>query len=309
MTSLTSRATIMRTRPAAGKHDAAFTMIELLIVIGIIAILIALLLPAIQSAREQARRIQCTKNLMQIGVALGNYASTHKVFPPGVVNDKGPITNLPKGYHFGWAVQILPFLEQPAIYREFDFNQSVYAPRNDTARSHRSQSFLCPSDPTYGITSYAACHHDVEAAIDRDNHGVFFLNSRISYDDLSDGPACTIFVGEMRTPPGLGWAIGTSASLRNAGTPINSADPLSSLISTPGLRNPMAIDPAVIKSLIDAGLVPPMFVGGYRSYHPGGANFLFGDGSVRFLKERMSQSVYRSLAHRADGNLISDDEF
>src|SRR5438445_10225759 len=103
----------MRRRPA-------FTMIELLVVIAIIAILIGILLPAVQSAREMARRVQCTNNLLQLGIALGNYASTHGVLPPGVVNDKGPILNRPQGYHHGWAVQILPFIERGNVYRRFD---------------------------------------------------------------------------------------------------------------------------------------------------------------------------------------------
>ena len=135
----------MRNEPTCRPHEPGFTVIELLLVVGIIAVLISLLLPAVQSARENARRVQCSKNLMQIGVALANYASTHKVFPPGVVNEKGPISNFPVGYHFGWAVQILPYLEQTPVYREFDFSQSVYAQRNDTAREHKIASFLCPS--------------------------------------------------------------------------------------------------------------------------------------------------------------------
>src|SRR4051794_30989678 len=98
----------------------AFTLIELLVVIAIIAILIALLLPAIQSSREMARRVQCSNNLLQLGVALGHYASTHQVLPPGVVNQTGPILNLPNGYHVGWAVQILPFLEQKSVHRRFN---------------------------------------------------------------------------------------------------------------------------------------------------------------------------------------------
>ena len=115
----------------------------------------------------------------------------------------------------------MPYLEQTPIYREFDFAQSVYAPRNDTARGHRISSFLCPSAGWNGLTSYAACHHDVEAPIAADNHGVFFLNSRISYDDISDGPAYTILVGEFITghSRGLGWAVGTMSSLRNTGAP------------------------------------------------------------------------------------------
>ncbi len=112
-----------------------FTLIELLLVIGIIAVLISLLLPAIQAARENARRVQCQKNLGQIGLALAQYASSHRVFPPGVVDEKGPISNLPVGYHYGWAAQILPELEAPAIYHELNFALSVYDESNDTARA------------------------------------------------------------------------------------------------------------------------------------------------------------------------------
>jgi prepilin-type processing-associated H-X9-DG protein len=304
-----------RTIPSRGGRDStrprvAFTIIELLMVIGVIAMLIAILLPAIQSSRELARRAQCTNNLLQIGTALGSYASTHSVLPPGVVNDKGPISNVPVGYHFGWAVQILPFFDQPAIFHQFDFSQSVYAPSNDTARGHRIASFLCPSCPIYGLMSYAACHNDVEAPIDAGNHGVFYLNSRTRYDDITDGPAFTIFVGEYATTPGPGWAVGTSATLRNAGTPINEVDPLEqSLLGTSGISLYRPLDTTTWNNLIAEGKVSAGRVGGFRSYHKEGSNFLFGDGSVRYLQDRIDPDVYRSLAHRADGNLISADEF
>ena len=293
-----------------------FTLLELLLVVGIIAVLISLLLPAVQSARENARRVQCTKNLMQIGLALANYASAHQVLPPGVVNDKGPISNMPSGYHYGWAVHILPFLQQPLIYREFDFSQSVYAARNDTARGHKMDVFLCPSDGwnrNNGSTSYAGCHHDVEAPIAADNHGVFFLNSHIAYDDISDGPAFTILVGEFKAGgPSLGWAVGTMSSLRNTGFPINYDDPVSKLNQNGG--NTVALsgrvsDPSELVVLIKDGTLPAGHVGGFSSNHPGGSNFLFGDGSVRYLSQKIRTSVYRSLGNRADGNLISSDEF
>ena len=100
---------------------------------------------------------------MQIGIALANYASTHRVFPPGVVNDKGPISNMPVGYHFGWAAQILPYLEQAAIYRQFNFKQSVYADANMTARGIALHVYIVPREHAAGPMSYAACHHDVEA--------------------------------------------------------------------------------------------------------------------------------------------------
>src|SRR5579885_1981406 len=100
-----------------------FTLIEMLTVIAIIFVLITLLLPAVQATRELSRANHCRNNLLQLGLALGNYHSTHGVLPPGVVNEKGPISNLPNGYHVGWAVQILPFIEQANLYRRVDFRQ------------------------------------------------------------------------------------------------------------------------------------------------------------------------------------------
>ena len=145
-----------RYRPGKDRCDrTAFTVIELLVVIAVIAILIALLLPAIQSTRsspgERSARTTCSRS-----PRLSGYTSAHGVFPPGVVNDRGPITNVPVGYHFGWAVQILPFFDQPAISHQFNFAESVYSPSNETARGHRIASFHCPSCPIYGPMSYAA---------------------------------------------------------------------------------------------------------------------------------------------------------
>ena len=83
---------------------------------------------------------------MQLGIALGNYASTHSVFPPGVVNDKGPIVNLPTGYHHSWVVQILPFIGQDNVYRHIDLRQGVYEPSNLTAVGVSISTLNCPSD-------------------------------------------------------------------------------------------------------------------------------------------------------------------
>jgi prepilin-type N-terminal cleavage/methylation domain-containing protein/prepilin-type processing-associated H-X9-DG protein len=297
-------------RGADPRQDRGFTLIELLLVIAIISILISLLLPAIQSSREIARKLQCSKNLMQIGLALGNYTSSHKVFPPGVVNPTGPISNLPSGYHFGWEARILPFLELTPIYNRLNFLDSVYDPSNDTARTHHIQIYLCPSDANLTLTSYAACHHDVEAPIAADNHGVFYLNSRVSYDDITDGPAYTILAGEfLGQSYSLGWAVGTRSSLRNTGSPVNATTPIA-VPTTSGFRAAKeAVELDELKRMIDAGQIPLSFVGGFSSHHTGGANFLLGDGSVRFLTERIRASVYRSLGHRGDGNLISSDDF
>jgi prepilin-type N-terminal cleavage/methylation domain-containing protein/prepilin-type processing-associated H-X9-DG protein len=289
----------------------AFTLIELMIVVGIIAVLIALLLPAIQSAREQARRTQCFNNLLQLGLAMNNYASTHSVLPPGVVNDKGPIVDLPAGYHHGWVVQILPYIGQNNVYRRFNMSASVYAATNFTARGVAISTLVCPSSPNRGTTTnYAGCHHDKEAPIAADNHGVLYLNSHVRFDDITDGPAQTILIGEIREsdPSNLGWASGTSATLRNTGHPLNTP------LSTQALFNnmPQLTDDeriAAVSKMSEEGILPIDFVGGFSSFHPLGSNFVFCDGSVRFVVKTINQHVFQLLGHRADGETISADAF
>ncbi|MBC7965379.1 MAG: DUF1559 domain-containing protein [Fuerstia sp.] len=112
----------MRYLPAnPNRHLRGFTMLELLIVIAIIAILIALLLPAVQQARENARRVQCQNNLVQLGVALQHYNQTFSVLPPGCVNETGPILADSQGYRLGWIAQILPQLGQDALWNQINF--------------------------------------------------------------------------------------------------------------------------------------------------------------------------------------------
>src|SRR3954454_6204440 len=145
-----------------------FTLIELLVVIAIISVLISLLLPAVQAAREAARRVQCVNNLMQLGIALQNYESSHEILPPGVIDPSGPIMNVPRGYHAGWMLQLLPFLEQRSLARRYDDGPGVYAGANLTVRKAMINTFLCPSDggahrrnaDAVALNSYAACHHD-----------------------------------------------------------------------------------------------------------------------------------------------------
>src|SRR6188472_1426796 len=107
-----------------------FTLIELLVVIAIISVLIALLLPAVQAAREAARRAQCCNNLMQMGLAVQSYESSHEMLPPGVVNETGPVLNVPKGYGFGWMTQILPYFEMKNVYNHFNLKVGLYEAPN-----------------------------------------------------------------------------------------------------------------------------------------------------------------------------------
>jgi type II secretory pathway pseudopilin PulG len=263
-----------------------FTLIELIVVVSVVIVLISLLLPAVQQAREAARRLHCSNNLMQIGLALRNYEATHECLPPGSVDSSRPVANDGKGYKFGWTVQILPALDQPNLYAAFDFSVGVYDKANATATAAAPPVFHCPSSP--GAAPYAGCHHHVEAPIDVDNSGVLFLNSSIRREDLWDGASQTIFVGEAGSAAGLSWASGTSDTLRNTGTSINSL-----LLAVPGGAAP-------IPAPAPRGL---LLVGGFNSAHASGANFVFGDGAVHYISRNVAMKVFQQLGHRADGEL------
>jgi hypothetical protein len=162
------------------------------------------------------------------------------------------------------------------------------------------------------LTNYAGCHHDVEAPIAGDNTGILYLNSRVSYDDITDGPAYTILLGEItRGSPTLGWASGTRATLRNTGHALDAPDahapPSGSMNVYQAAYN--TNDLSAVESMVEDGILPVDYVGGFLSTHPVGNNFLFANGSVRLIKRSVDQHIYRFLGNRADGNLISDDSF
>jgi prepilin-type N-terminal cleavage/methylation domain-containing protein len=209
-------------------RSAGFTLVELLVVIAIIGILVALLLPAVQACREFARSAQCQNNLLQLSLALHNYENAHTHFPAGTINDTGPISNAPQGYHHSWLSQLLPYFEQQALDRKIDRSKSVYDPVNLPARKFTLWTLTCPSDSFLGggryPSNYAGCHHDAEAPIAEDQSGVFLLNKTFTRRDISDGLGYTLFLGE-KLPDNweLGWMSGTRATLRNTGTPINAS--------------------------------------------------------------------------------------
>jgi prepilin-type N-terminal cleavage/methylation domain-containing protein len=146
----------------------AFTLIELLVVIAIIAILIGLLLPAVQKIREAAARMSCSNNLHQMGLALHNYHSANDVFPPGIVSQlKDPSWRLPAGncnafpdeYGPGWSLFafMLPYLEQDNLYRQINFNLPVSDPANANARRTAVKTYLCPSDAGFHLVNVSTC--------------------------------------------------------------------------------------------------------------------------------------------------------
>jgi prepilin-type N-terminal cleavage/methylation domain-containing protein/prepilin-type processing-associated H-X9-DG protein len=311
------------------KHVArgGFTLLELTMVVAVIGVLIALLLPAVQGAREAARRVQCENNLFQIGIALRNYETAHSVLPPGVINDTGPIRNKPEGYHMGWMAQLLPYLDENLTYRHIDFSVGAYHKKNQPVRTVSINVLCCRSAPErpVGWNNYAGCHHDVEAPIDRDHHGVFFLNSRIRSKEIPDGLSHTIFVGEkLSDSRDLTWLSGTVATLRNTGTPPNKTVVNENLDESWELKAVEQRDysfgrtspgPAIPQPVGDVQpiLIPDepsqLVVGGFSSYHPGVVNFLFGDGNVRAISEAIDMGTYQQLGHRADGKLLKDRTF
>ena len=283
------------------KSRSAFTLVELLVVVAIIGILVALLLPAVQAAREAARRMSCSNNLSQLVFALQNYDSTYDSYPSGTLEAKGPIVNAPQGFHHNWLTQLLPYMEERNAYNHVDFSVGVYDAKNEPVRAIRIRTFRCPSESRSNdtaISSYAGLHHDLDQPIDANNNGVFFLNSSVRYEDIKDGSSQTIVIGERLADlqQDLGWMSGTRSTLRNTGTPINS---LLDVIRRRGNTPFVTLD--------ELGTEIASTVGGFGSHHPGGAQFAFGDGHVEYLSQAISLEVYQQLGHRADGKLLSRD--
>ncbi len=289
------------------RQRPGFTLIEMLIVVSIIAILVALLLPAIVSARESARKAVCMNNLLQLGIAMSNYVSTHTVLPPGVVNATGPIKNLPESYHHSWVVQVLPFIGQQNIYNHFSLNKSAYDPANDTVAGIMIATLHCPSSNGGEPIDYAGCHHDADAAIDSDNHGVLYLNSRVRYDEITDGPACTILLGEISGEvASLGWVSGTRSTLRNTGHPLVQS---TRSVTTTAAQTPRDEIFNAVVALVKEGSWPVDGSGGFSSLHAASSNFLFCDGSARSVKNSVDPRVYRLLGNRADGEMIDGNAY
>jgi prepilin-type N-terminal cleavage/methylation domain-containing protein/prepilin-type processing-associated H-X9-DG protein len=310
-------------RPVHRSPRRGFTLIELLVVIAIIGILIALLLPAVQQAREAARRTQCVNNLKQLGVALHNYENTRGVFPPGYVSNfdrNGDDT----GQGWGWAAMLLPQLEQAPTYASINFNLNVEAPDNATARLSTFETFLCASDtvqPSWtaatGVqpggaplnpvcqvapSNYIGMFGFGEPGVN--GNGMFFRNGKVGVRDIRDGTSQTLAIGERSHSMGDSTWNGVVCG--------------AILVPPPGDTDGVASnsEPEVAAGMTlghtGEGFGPGDRFGDvnmFHSHHPGGVNFLFADGHVTFLKTSMNYKTYVALSTRAGGEVVSADAY
>ena len=322
-----------------------FTLIELLVVIAIIAVLIGLLLPAVQAAREAARRIQCVNNLKQVGLALHNYHDALGAFPMSYAARSRTLpvdgqTDTAPGW--GWASMILPQMEQGPIFNAVNFVLAVEAPQNATVIRTAMAAYVCPSDVTNGPfpvldgstagnalatmtpSSYAACVGndltDSSTGLNNDGlgNGVMFRNSRVRLADITDGSSQTIMVGERAWANVQGvWAgVVTNATTRRG--------PMNRCPATGALFYAAATLVQAHGHLLNTDTDPDGGLDDYSSLHPGGANFVFGDGSVRFLKTVLRDSgqaaggstlysptslVLQALSTRNGGEVLSADAY
>ena len=290
-----------------------FTLVELLVVIAIIGILVALLLPAVQAAREAARRTDCSNKLKQIGLAIQNYHSAHQVFPTGAAaNTTGCPPRGAEGVYerAPWSVLILPHLEQQNRYDRFDIEAPFSAfYRNGTPNRDEqfrpNSAFQCPSDPKsvpdWPNTNYTVCsgggdETDLDCTATGSpgyvfyTNGLFFMNSKIHTGDVLDGTSNTIMAGEIievQGPDDLDPDKPGKYSSWATGVRIYSAGRFShyQTITATVLQHNFRFGSKLLN---------------YSSWHPGGAHLLMADGSTHFVMESIDLQVYRDLGDRDD---------
>ncbi len=313
--------TLTRTRPG-------FTLIELLVVISIIAILVSLLLPAVQQVREAARKSQCQDHLHNLVIAVHNYEGAHRVFPPGTLGFP---------WVFSAQAQLLPFIEQAGLQNLLNFNvppltfNGAYpeGANNEEAARNQLNIYLCPSDaesvPTspFGAISYPACagsgtiNNGSSTAAD----GLIFARSSVRFADVTDGTSNTALFSESVLGDGVD-AVPASAHEQvrrtielpgaTATTPAN----CNGATTWSGQRSAKWINGHYADTLYNHYYGPnsamPDCNNGHhstaltaaRSMHPGGVQLGLADGKVRFVSENINLETWRALSTRADGEVV-----
>jgi prepilin-type N-terminal cleavage/methylation domain-containing protein len=293
------------------RYRRGFNLVELLVVVAIIAILVGLLLPAVQQAREAARRIQCQNNLKQLGLALQNYHDVHRVFPPG---------SLPgTGLAWGFVAHTLPFFDQSSVYNTIDFRQTDCAEflkaQQSAGQANAASISLsilsCPSDPRSGTlllsgpagpspdtydagivcpSNYLGVAGSQESSswcpysgITKGN-GMLFTSSRVRLSDVTDGTSNTLMIGErgIREDHGWGWPICGGTECEQYISAERGLTPADNPPNTPNIERR------------------------FWSWHSGGSQFLMTDGAVRFLSTSIDNKTFTALSTRTNGEVTGE---
>jgi len=316
----------------ARRSKSGFTLVELLVVIAIIGILVSLLLPAVQAAREAARRSQCASNLKQIGLATQNYHASFKRFPPGW--DEDNVANQQaRGPFAAWGLLILPYMEEDPLYGQFDFDKNINdgVPGGDIDNidliGNRIDIYRCPSDtapdsdswaaysgyypdiPALGVSNYVVaginCDPCFSGHLQRKDKtfscpngptGLMYRNSKTSVANVLDGTSKTFLAGE-RT---YASRHGVNSTAYWAGPPGAVSNSLACFSATVMAGTITGFGSADHKRMINGHGF------GFHSYHPGGVQVVMADGSVRFIAEDIQQLTAVRLLEIADGDVVED---
>ncbi|MBM3997940.1 MAG: DUF1559 domain-containing protein [Planctomycetes bacterium] len=311
-------------KPSAARNTVrGFTLVELLVVIAIIGILVALLLPAVQAAREAARRTQCSNNIRQIGLALHSFHDARKFFPPGSITTSTSVAamgtknalGIPIGVEHGWAVFILPYVEQQPLYDQYRFDLDWRDPGNLGPREQQLSVFQCASSPgrgrydQYTPTGFSAIRaapsdYGVNNGISTDlgplnvvdaesiasPQGVMRVNRLQSFADITDGSSNTMWICEDAGRPTryvTGRRVLGSGRYSGAGWADVDNEYITHGYSYDGLTS---IGPCPINCTNNNEIY---------AFHPQGAQCMFGDASVRFLSQTTSIRIVARLLTRS----------
>jgi prepilin-type N-terminal cleavage/methylation domain-containing protein/prepilin-type processing-associated H-X9-DG protein len=319
---------IDRSKPPSPRSRDGFTLIELLVVIAIIGILVSLLLPAVQAAREAARRTQCVNNMKQMGLALHNYMDAQGAFCLGQY-----VTVTPRGQvnMSSWTLGLAPYLEQAALFDSWNFGFNFSEPNNTTASQVAVGAYHCPSSPTETVMDFTATYamagvaagekfrsSVVDYAVSANStiipvdsagtsaHGVISYTpggSPASFHSVTDGLSNTIAFFEMA---------GGATLFGPRGTPISVTGLPWTAMGHMGGLNRISLRGWSYDGLVQFGGNCVVNCnnggGGLYGFHPGGANVALCDGSVRFLKKTIAATTLHKLVSRSRGEIVNGDD-
>jgi prepilin-type N-terminal cleavage/methylation domain-containing protein len=283
----------------------AFTLIELLVVIAIVAVLIGLLLPAVQKVRQAAMRTKCQNNLKQLGLALHAHHDTCSVLPPSFGYGGYSTTAT-------WLTRLLPYVEQNALYQLATGDPQ----QQSNALSTAVNIFLCPSDPravatsggnvggfgdSYGLTSYVSCNGTEFSA--SNSNGMIYFNSKTRLTDANDGTTNTLMAGERPPSPDgeylpLYWGWWFYESYHDVGMVANASPVFTLSQGNAGAPcpNPDQFREGDFNNYCDTHH--------FWSPHTGGAYFVFGDGGVHFVRYNIGPALFSALCTRSGGEVV-----